>query len=445
VLNDDDFHQIFELLYRIVSKQRPAYIKASSGKTTTRANTSSRLETAAAALRLTVEVGVSIIKFKTALSVLDHIVDTLPLTDGSLCDPLKNDYLKSFRILLDYAPHGEHMRPKQWQAYVDFTLECLSAVLEDSTAEDSTRTSRETSITPRNDRSLSVRLSQKSSKSIGKEKATLAEEAVAALNSLTSITNARVMVRAKPIAEKIQEYLAVATTGQVEAFHALNNVIFLALAEDVSFARNLISELIPVMRRLWPWCPPLIRDQMLITLFVSRHLFLAPSGSLTPIDTAMLEPLLIALMSEYRRSEKNMLQFDEMQPLFAAEDSTLQIKQFKPLRSSGRAISCWMTLEVMASLIVGLSRNARPVSSNGDPDETPRKRRRLPDQLDEVLELAVDGFGLEKLAALQVILFVLDQPCSNERKWTQGFYKLLPDLNHEDPTIQMWVLLVYSR
>jgi len=177
-LGDDIFHKIFELLYRIVSKEKPKYIKAASK--TSKASAALRLQVTAAALRLTVEAGVFRIRFKTALSVLDHIADTLPLRDGALCEPLKNDYLKVFRILLDYAPHGEHMRQKQWQSFVDFTLDCLSIILGDDTVGSSITTSTATSVASRHDRSLSLRPSQRSGRSIGKEKATLAEEAVAA-------------------------------------------------------------------------------------------------------------------------------------------------------------------------------------------------------------------------------------------------------------------------
>ena len=441
---DDIFHQVFERLYEIVSKYKPILLKTSTAKTT-RTTASSRLEVAASALRFSVELGASRIRFKTALSVLDHIVDTLPLTDGSLCQPLKSDYLKSFRILLEYPPHGEHLRPKQWQTYVDFALGCLSCVLEDSSAENDGTSSREASVAPRHDNSLSVRLSQKSGKSIGKEKSTLAQDAITALKSLTSVANARIMVRAVAIAGGVQEFLGVATAGQEEAFETLNNLIVVALAENVAFTQNLVSELIPVMRRLWSGRSVALREQMLITLFTCRPLFLAPPGLWTSFDSAVLDPLLVGLMSQYRRNEKDMLHFDDILPLSISETAYLQTKRFKPSRSSSRAIGGWLTLEVIASLIVGLSRNARLMNGSEEHGESPRKRRKIQSHLDEVLERTIAGNGLEKLASLQMILFLLDQPGLFEHEWVQGLHRLLPDLNHEDPTVQTWVFLLYSR
>ena len=339
------------------------------------------------------------------------------------------------------------MRHKQWQACVDFALECMSNLLEDSTAQhNATTNSRDTSSGSRNDQSLSMRLSQRSGRSIGKEKATLAEEIVATLKSLSSASNAPLMTRAGVIAENLQEYLNVATTGQEDAFETVNNIIFVSLTEDVALTQNLLCGLIPIMRRLWSSRSAVLREQMLITLFSCRYLFIAPAGPWPPIEATMLEPLFNNLMSEYRtRNERDMLHFDDMQPLPDRGNTPLKLKQFQPLRNSAQAVNCWLTVEVMAYLVVGLSRKSQPSSVKGDPGETPRKRQKIHSQLDEILELASAGVGQEKLAALQIILFLFDQPVSLAQEWTKSLKKLLPDLNSEDSTIQTWVFLVYSR
>ncbi|EXJ56061.1 hypothetical protein A1O7_08992 [Cladophialophora yegresii CBS 114405] len=441
-LKDEVFHKIFELLYRIVSKEKPVFLRSTTAERT-RTLAASRLQVTGAALRLTLEVGTSKLKYKTALSILDHIVDTLPLTDGSLCEPLKNDYIKSFRVLLTYPPHGEHMRLKQWQTYVDFALECLSTVLEHDVIEDGFPDSRNTSMASRNDRSLSVRPSQRSGRSIGKEKATLAEEIVASLKSLTSVANVHVMSRAPLIAEKIQEYLSVAGTGQEDAFETLNNIVLVSLGQNVDFTQNLLCALIPVMRRLWSSRAGTLREQMLITLFTCRYLFIAPPGPWNSIDAAVLEPLLTTMMSDY--GKRDLLHFDDMQLLLDSETAPLKIRQFKPPRISPRALSCWLTIEVMASLVVGLSCKARPSTADSDSGDIPRKRRKIQNHLEQVLELAAVGVGQEKVVALQIVLFLFDQPGDLEQDWIQLLDKLLPDLNHEDPAVQTWVFLIFSR
>lgn len=431
-------------MYRIVSKEKPVFLRAT--KPTSKSNATSRLEVAAAALRLTVEAGAAQIRFKTALSVLDHIVDTLPTADGSLCEPLKNDYLKSFRTILEYPPHVEHMRHKQWQNYVDFAIAALSPDVENGAPRSDMSSSRETSVAPRSSHQLSLRVSQRSGQGTGKETASHSEQIVWALKSLTSVASAPIMSRAEAIAESIQQFLGTATRGQETAFETLNNIVFVSLSEDIAFTQALISDLSPIMRRLWSTRSPLLREQMLITLFTCRYLFLAKSEPWSSFDPAKLEPLLNTILSEYRtRNERDILHFEEMQLVLAGENSHLQLRQFQPMRTSGRALSSWLTLSVTACVILGLSRQVRPVNDTGSPGEGPRKRQKVQTHLAEVLELAVEGSGQEKLVGLQLLLFLFDQPRAVDLEWIPALLGLLPDLNHEDGTIQSWVFLVFAR
>ncbi|KIY04032.1 uncharacterized protein Z520_00724 [Fonsecaea multimorphosa CBS 102226] len=444
-IEEDIFHRILELLYKLVSKEKPVFLRATT-KPTTRNTAASRLQAASAALRLVVDVATPKLTFRTALSVLDHIIDTLPTSDGCLCEPLQNDYLKSFRILLGYAPHGEHMRPKQWQGYVDFALECLTIGLEDGMVDDGISSSRDTTMTPRNGPHLSVRLSHTSSRSTSMGSASNFEDIWAALKCLTFFVNAPLMSRAAIIAEKAQDFLQVDRRGQEGAFETVNNLLFVSLAEDVALTQTLLSNLIPVIRRLWPSRSILLQQQMLLTLFTCRYLFLAQKAPWPAIDSALLEPLLITMLSEYRtRNERDILHFDDLQPILASENTPLQLKQFKPVRSSPRAITSWFILSIIACLVIGLSLKRHSEGDTTDTAEVPRKRQKVQSRLDEILELAVVGTGQEKLVALQVILFLFDQPGGIEQEWTKDLYKLLPDLGSEDPTIQTWILLIFSR
>jgi ataxia telangiectasia mutated family protein len=73
---------------------------------TTRTAAENRLSAASGALRLAVEVGIRLVKFKTIRSVLDHITETLVLSSGKFCDPLALDYAKCLRAVLNYQPAG---------------------------------------------------------------------------------------------------------------------------------------------------------------------------------------------------------------------------------------------------------------------------------------------------------------------------------------------------
>ena len=401
-----------------------------------------------AALRLTVEVGAPRIRFKTALSVLDHIVDTLPSADGSFCEPLKNNYLKSFRILLDHAPHAEHMRTKQWQTYIDFALASLAADLEKSSLRSANASSRDGSLAPRSDHQNPLRLSQRSIRSTGTgtESVSHAEEIVAALKSLTAITNAPVMTRGPAIAETLKEFLTVASRAQEEAFETLNNIVLASLTEDVAFTQCLIADLLPIIRQMWSSRSTQLRDQMLTILFSCRYLFLSPSDRWSAIDPTISKPLLNLILSEYKtRNEREMLHIDDMKPRLAGQNFPLQLKLFTPVRNSPRGVQCWTTLAIVACLILGLSRKASPVNSADMLEHIPRKKQKIQTPLEELVQTAVEGVGQEKLASIQVLLFVFDQPVPVDQDTAQSILKLLPDLAHEDGSIQSWVYLVFSR
>ncbi|KAI1620071.1 ataxia telangectasia mutated family protein [Exophiala viscosa] len=444
VLEDDIFHKILELLYKIVYKEKPAFFRAT--KPTTKNNAASRLEVAAAAFRLVVEAGTPRLSFKTALSVLDHIADTLPSADGTFCEPLKTDYLKSFRTILEYAPHTEHLRSKQWQSYVDFTLSSLSTGLEDEPGTDDFISSRDTSTASRNGHQQSVRLSQRTARSAGRDVASHASDIVAALRSLTSTTNAPVMSRSEAIAETLLTLLQSATRAQEVIFETLNNIIFVSLTENVAFTQSLLSRLIPITRRLWSTRSSLLREQMLVTLFTCRYLFLTTGDPWLSIDKESLQALLDKLWSEYRaRSERDILQFDDMQMSRPGQLLPLQLRQFMPLRDSCKALSCWMTLSIIACLILRVSNQNQATPPAELPVEIPRKRQKIQDPFDEVLEIARLGSGQEKLVALQIILFLFDQPQPTKAESLRGLSSLLHDLRHEDGNIQSWTFLVFSR
>lgn len=426
-----------------MSKQKPAYVRAT--KPTSKNSAASRLEVASAALRQAVEVSTPLLRFKTALSVLDHIVETLPTADGSWCEPLVNDYIKSFRILLDHAPHVEHMRRKQWQTYVDFALTALSAVFDDEAPETDSTHSQDTAVAAKDGNHWSLRISQKSGRVQGRDVASRAEEIILALKNLTSVTNAPLMTRASDIGHTMREYLDSATRAQEVAFDVLSNIMRVSLTEDVALTQRLLCDLMPAMRRLWSRSA-MLRERIISILFPSRYLFLASKEPWPWVDMSNLEHLLNTLMNEYKaRNSRDLLHFDDMQLLAAGENASIQVKQFKPVRDSARALSSWMTLSVSASIFLCVSQEVPLQRTDDSADDPPRKRQKIQSPLEEMLQLAVEGVGQEKLVALQIIFFLLDQPMRLEQDSLQKMSKILTDLSQENANIQTWVYLVFAR
>jgi len=443
-VGDEQFHTIFELLYQIARKEKQAYLRAS--KPTSKHNAASRLAGAGAALRLVVEFGVTSIKFKTAVSVLDHILDTLPTSDQGFCEPLKIDYLKSFRLLLDHGPHGEHLRPKQWQTYVDFVLQVVGAFLEDIDSEEGL-TGRGSTMSSRSGLHLSVRPSQRSGRaSPGVESTPQIDEAMGALRGLTAVTNAPLMSRSTHIAETLVDFLHVGTRAQETAFESLNNVVAVALTEDVQFTQNLLTSLAPIIRRLWSSKSAALREQMLIFLSSSRTLFIASNHVWPRMESSLLEQLLATLLSDYSvRAERDLLHFDDVRIVSDGNLSSSQLQQLAPLRNSSRAMTTWTTLGVIACLTLSLSSQQRAYADLDGPEESSRKRRRVQTPVEDILHRAERSSGQEKLVALQLLLFLFDQPLPVPEDVIDRVADLVVNLTDEDPNIQSWAHLLFSR
>lgn len=98
LLGDAAFQKIFETLFSIIRNEKSKHIKAASPYA--RNGAELRLNQSATAFRVVADAAATRIKHKTAIAVLDHVVDTLPVQNAELFAPLRNEYMKSFRALL---------------------------------------------------------------------------------------------------------------------------------------------------------------------------------------------------------------------------------------------------------------------------------------------------------------------------------------------------------
>ncbi|KIV93243.1 hypothetical protein, variant [Exophiala mesophila] len=388
-------------------------------------------------------MGVGKIKFRTALSVLDHIVETLPLADGSICQPLQSDYFKCFKVLLDHPPYCEHMRPKQWQYYVDFSIEALGGQIDDhtQTAIDSSHT---TTLLSRTGFSQSLRLGDRTPR-LDVRKSHQDEEMLMALKNLTATTNAPIMTRAAAIGECIKRYINGTSRAHEAAFETMNNILTVSLTEDVSLSLDLVSSLLPLIRRLWTHKSSALRDQMLILLWSCRHLILTSSNTWSSLDSGNLSNLLETMVSEYTaRNDREILHFDDLKPMDQPNESGLPPRHLFPLRGSPRAISNWFGLSVMANLLAATSKNVKHDTGSSSP-AGPRKRQKLQTPIDNIRQMAVDGQGQSQLAAIQILYFLLDQPNAPVADITESMQNLLSAHQHEDGNVQTWLYLIFSR
>lgn len=444
-MTDDGFHGIFEALYRLVRAEKSQYLRAS--KSITKSSIASRLSTAALSLRLAVEVGCAKIKFKTAISVLDHIISTLPGSGSLFCEPLQNDYLRCFRIILDHAPHAEHLRPKQWQTYVDFILNAVATMSTDYEAEDELRTAREPSLSFRSGMNLSVRSSQRSIPRSPKfESKSHVDDLIAALSLLSGLPNVSLISRANEIGGTMIEFLNSFTRSQEAAFDCLNNVLMTTITEDLRLTQKLLVSLVPMIRRLWSTKSNSLRDRMLITLLCCQYLFLVPSDKPMALETEMLEQLFDTLSLEYsNRQQRDILQSEDLILTPNFFNSGGSVYDFSPLPDSSRAVSCHRVLSVMATLIFSLSNKSSSESRELITDDVPRKRRKIRTPIEELVDNALSTNNQSRQGCVQALVFLFDQPLPVPDAILKQIPRFVDTPIDDDAHLASWIMILLAR
>ena len=426
--------------------EKPAYIRAA--KPISKNTVAARLTTCATVFRLAVENGASRIKSKTANAVIDHITETLPGPDEGLLQPLQNDYLKSLRAILGWPSHGEHLRQKLWQTLADFLV---SYILRDLHGNVSSRTagSKGTeSQDSRNGRFLSVRISQSSGTRSPRIDANgPANELIMSLSLLTSVTNAPLMTRAAAIVDCVALFLDSATSTQHEALVAFNNVLSRMVTEDLALARQSLSRMLPLLRRLWSLKSSALKDQILIALILGREiLFDASSTTSTENDTAFYSNLFEAILNEYhRRGERDLLQLDDI--VFPSVEVLLPVglRGVAPIVESPRALSNWMVPSILSSLTVFLDRIGALAPMVQFGSETPKKRRKVANRVEEIPRQVLNSLGTERICSSQLLLFLLDESQEMRSSFAEHFSNLASLILDDDSNISSWIMLSFAR
>jgi ataxia telangiectasia mutated family protein len=444
-LRDDAYHGIFEAVFRLVRSDKPEYLRTNPPRK--KAILASRLETSATVLRYAVEIGVPVVSHKTTVAVVDHITHTLPVPGGGYCSPLRNDYLKSLRAILEYPSHVEHLRTKHWQSLSDFLVAGITHDYEEALGKHvaSGRTESEES---KDSRYLSVRTSQNSSaRSPGSQSTNSTAELIISLQLLTAATNAPLMTRASSILLCLVEFLEHATVSQNDAFTAINNVLARAITEDIFLARSVVFGLMQVIRRLWPTKSSVLKDQMIITLILGHEIFSnQESTGLPDSDRLSLTNLFDVLVLDYqRRSDREILHMDEIRFTNTSTPHPVGLPGIVPVIESGRAISNWSVVSIIASLAITIDRFQNMEDATELYNGAPRKRRKVTKRVDEVFSQALTGSGSEKASALQIMVFLMRDSESVADAIAGNILKFASGIVEDDSTVASWSMVLFAQ
>lgn len=447
-LGDIGFHQIFEALFRCVQIERTSYINSSKSSISSIA--ANRLRDCATIFRLAVELGVRIVTSKTANAVIDHVVDTLPVAGEAYCQPLTDDYLKILRTMLERAAHVEHLRKKKWSVVVEFLIQGISHyALEDETPSSGTNSSI-LSQSSRNGRTTSLRFSQSSvSRPARHDGGRPTEDLFICLERLTAATNAPIMSEANLIVDSIIGFLNSSASGGILhqlAFSCVNNTLSRIIKENSKLAQKVVLEVLPTIRRLWSTKNLLLRDEMLITLLLSKDIIESlPKTNHSHDVYSSLSNLVEVLSAEYsRRNERDVLQLDEI--VFDTDHTpkVMSLDNFRVRAEHTRGTFNWAAINVLAFTTITIDHFPKMAEEDGTND-APSKRRKLASGIDEVFRHSLSGFSMVKVRALQTVPFLLYHWPDLADRLLHFIVQFTNQILDEDTAIASWTMIALSR
>ena len=397
---------------------------------------------------MVVDAAATRIKHKTAIAILEHIADVLPVQNARFFAPIRNDYLKSFRSLLQNHSFREHLRPQDWEALIDFIVEGLDIYCGEDDSQGSGTNSRDASIDTRTESRASLLVSQVSrGRTIRSDANSHVEELVISLKLLTSTNNTALRAKLGFVVDGCLNYLSSATKYQEPVLEALNNVFPIVLTEDIALARNAGYRFIPILRRMWSSRIGTLKEQLLIFLMNASDLFSSPTpNNPSSTETSLLIDLFGTMTLEYgRRQEKECLQMDDIYFPNDTKAAPLSTLTLAPLRDSPRASASWVCVSVLAVLASTL--HVRHSSSRAAEyrHATPSKREKIEGPMEELIRQAQNSSTQERLCAIQTLLFAFDIDESMGDRLAEHIAQLAPGLSSENDSIANWSMLLMSR
>lgn len=419
-------------------------------KSSKSSNAANRLSDCASVFRLAVDLGVRKITSKTANALIDHVVETLPVAGEAYCQPLTDDYFKALRAILQHATHVEHLRDRKWCTLADFLIQGIShyALEEDNSSSGPFASSL--SQHSRNGRITSFRVSQSSgSHATPYEAGRTGEDLFFCLERLTAATNAPTMSRAGMIIDCMVRFFnspSSTTSLHQIAFCCVNNIAARIATEDSKLAQKVTLEMIPIVRRLWSSKKSLLQDEMLITLVLLRDIIKTlPTRSSAEDVQSLLSNLLEVISAEYsRRNERDILQLDEVLFIHNQTHQVMSLDNFRIRPEHIRGTFNWATISLLASLVLAVDRFSN-LMPNGKTNDTPGKRLKLTNYVDDVFQQSLVASNLIKIRALQTVPFLLNESTAVSDRFVNLLVQFTNQILDEDPTVAAWTMVAISR
>lgn len=401
-------------------------------------------------------------------ALVEHVTQTLPTIDDGYCEPLVPDYFKALRVILEYPPHPEHFKKDDWHEVADFCNEAIhdlnyvlnenesslshrireSSSFRDTVSRSATPQAHGNSLrkTSNNDTQISGKLSLKSS----------AEDLILCTRYLHVTPNAPIGERPQAVLKNLIDFLRLsshASHTQQAAFECINSILARIVTDDTRLAQDTVKSVLPLISRYWQPKSSTLKDSMLISLLYGEpHFKQIVRSDEKEGFTSDLQDLLEAFKDDYcKRPEREQLQFADLNlanaPYDREHENPLCLKAFKARPGVIKVEQPWALLQVSRSIISALDlySNAQNQTHAAEEFNPAMKRRKISSSWENVLLCAKMSQGAERLHAVQIMAFLLDQPVDDEHTMQYSLDVLLSCLSENNGTIVSWAMLAMSR
>ena len=454
---DKSYLTIFETLFRLISKEKASFLKATKGPSKTIPE--SRLNSYAEVFRFAVESTVSRLRLKTFRALIDHIVQILPTGEGGFCHPLSFHYFKALAILTDYAPHVEHLRQETW---IDAVETCLAGLVW-FTGESQSRPN-----TPPGDRAASGNASFRSRytsfpssqprSNRPEDWSSNVEALLQSLSNLTKASNAPLHQKSKGILTAVLGFLekSASAKGNLEAFETLNAIISWTSLQSISLTRESLGRLIPIIKSLWTNKETELKDEMLKSLLICQP-FLSVNQTPSNLDFLSrndLGRLFETLFEDYVESESRKRRHLSMNELgFGTRRSPFSVIGMRNCSITLRANTqdaehSWTLLHVLASLAHSIDSFE---SAGGNYDdlndfENSRKRQKTSSKFEDIFSRSYTANALQRIHTLQLCAFLMNENSNVTLERLQyAIKRLMRSVAHPNAEVSSWAMLALSR
>lgn len=410
-----------------------------------------RIEFCASVIRTAVEVLGRRIAQKTLFALIDHILACLHDVTSDFWKWLSSAYLKSLRVLLEHPPHLERLTRKRWQRLCDFCIQTLQLLGSGVDHQESPIHSPLTNGI----RSGSVQPPSFVKKHVFEDSYGTREELELIFHLLCSSSTAPLAEEGSKILVPLLEYLLSMqglSSSSFSILGAFNIILSKSLVTDITLSQQALIEILPLIRPKSLPKSTALRKEMMITLELARSVLPHVKDiELKRLLGEKLPNLVDHLHREYLKlSDKGVLCLDDI--VFTSPDITnpMGIPGIAPRLGVSRAEEAWTWIRAIAIFSILLDQDdVDSGSQHQDSDSLdinrPVKRRYRLVQFDNYLNNAHTADGSERVLALQLLPFLLQEGKISAEECLSLLENLNANIQGDHDDIRSWTMIAIAN